>query len=81
MAFIPFSIGERKCLGYMFAKAIIPRLITRMNYLFDFELTDAEYKDNEDKFPIASVAMNHLPPINMKITLRESVKEIEKDLA
>lgn len=52
-----------------------------MNYLFDFELTDAEYKDNEDKFPIASVAMNHLPPINMKITLRESVKEIEKDLA
>ena len=54
MAFVPFSFGERKCLGYNFANMIIPSLIVKIIDKFDFDFTDAEMKE-EHKFPIASV--------------------------
>lgn len=40
MSFIPFNFGERKCLGYMFAKAVIPSLTTKIIHNFDLSLQD-----------------------------------------
>merc|ERR1711861_118284 len=42
MSFIPFSFGERKRLGYQFAKVIIPSMITKMIHGMEFEFTDKE---------------------------------------
>ena len=53
MAFVPFSFGERKCIGYNFANMIISSLIVKIINKLDFEFTDAELKE-EHNFPIAS---------------------------
>ena len=38
LSFIPFSIGERSCLVYHFAKLMMPSLISKLVDEFDFEL-------------------------------------------
>lgn len=53
MSFIPFSFGERKCLGYHFAKTIIPSLVTKIIKSFNFEFVD-DYMNDEDWYPVAS---------------------------
>lgn len=67
MAFIPFSFGERKCIGYNFANMIISSLIVKIINKLDFEFTDAELKE-EHNFPIASAFQNHSPPVYVKVT-------------
>ena len=42
MAFIPFSFGERKCLGYQFANVIIPSLVLKIIDKLDFEFIDED---------------------------------------
>jgi len=65
-AFKPFSFGPRKCLGYIWANLVVPTLITNMLNKYEFEHTDA--KNSEPNFfPLATVFMNHSPPIPMKI--------------
>lgn len=39
-ALIPFGFGERKCAGYLFAKTIIPALVTKFVHEFDFEYVE-----------------------------------------
>ena len=65
-SFIPFNVGERKCIGYLFAYSIMPSLLTKIIYNFDFEFVDEALKE-EHTFPVASTAQNHMPPIEVKI--------------
>ena len=65
-AFMPFGFGERKCVGYLFAKTIIPLMVTKIIKTFSFEFEDKKMNE-EDSFPKASFFMNHYPPINVKI--------------
>ena len=55
LSFIPFSFGERKCLGYQFANVIIPTLISRIIFQVDLEFTDRDLTINEDKYPVATL--------------------------
>ena len=68
MAFIPFSFGDRKCLGYMFAKAVIPSLTTKIIHNFDIELMDPQLLASPHTYPIASATQNLLPPIPVTVT-------------
>ena len=40
MSYIPFSFGERMCLGYQFGKVMLPTLISKIVSNFDFEFVD-----------------------------------------
>ena len=65
-SFIPFSFGERMCLGYKFAQVMLPTLVSKIVYNFDLEFEDKEFM-KEDTHVIASVFQNHQTPINMRV--------------
>lgn len=54
MSFIPFGFGERKCLGYLFAKVVIPSLAIKIIHQFDIRLTDQSFAE-EHKYPMALI--------------------------
>lgn len=53
MSFIPFSVGERKCLGYALARVIMPSIVSKIVYNFDFEFVDKSLYE-EDKYIVAT---------------------------
>lgn len=55
MSFTPFLFGERKCIGYQFAKVLIPMITIQLLHNFDIELQDPELLQDEHKFPVAQV--------------------------
>lgn len=71
MSFVPFGVGERKCLGYMFAKTIIPSLTAKIMHTFDFEFVDG-YMYKPDWHPIASLLLNNYPSINVNVNQKSS---------
>ena len=71
MSFVPFGVGERKCLGYMFSKTIMPSLITKIIHTFDFEFVD-EHMKSPDYYPAASFLQNYYPAINLKVSKKAS---------
>lgn len=77
MAFIPFFVGERKCLGYMFAKAIIPSLVSKLHHLYDFEFVDAKFNENPNTYPIATSLMAGDPPIGVRIKATDKLKDVQ----
>lgn len=69
-AYIPFNVGSRKCVGYVFAKTIMPNLISKIIQNFDIEFVDKSLND-EHVFPVATTATNHTPPIEVKLFPRD----------
>ena len=67
MSFIPFNYGERKCLGYQFAKVIIPSLVTKMIHGIEYEFADPQLVKEEHHYPIASLDQSRQPPIDVRI--------------
>lgn len=75
MSFVPFSMGERKCIGYNLAKVMMPTIISKIVYEFDMEFVDQNLYE-EDVFVVASALQNHQYPIKIKIksTFGENAK-------
>lgn len=42
MSFLPFTFGERKCVGYQFARVLIPNITIRIHHHFEMEFIDKE---------------------------------------
>lgn len=70
-SFNPFSIGERRCIGYMFAYTIMPNILAKVIENFDFEFVDKTLNE-EHNFPIASIAQNISLPIEVRLTARDT---------
>ena len=47
MSFIPFGVGERKCLGYILARVMMPTIISKIVYNFDFEFVDKSFYEDD----------------------------------
>lgn len=65
-SFLPFGTGERRCIGYMFAQAMMPSILTKVIANFDFEFEEKELYE-EHKYPVATLSQNHQYPIPIKI--------------
>lgn len=55
------------CLGYKFAQVLLPTLVSKIIYNFDFEFEEKEFM-KEDVHVVASVFQNHQTPINVRVT-------------
>jgi len=45
MSFMPFGLGDRKCIGYKFAEFVVPILTMNLINNFDFEFCDKSMMD------------------------------------
>lgn len=71
MAFIPFSFGERKCIGYHLASQLIPALVLKINDAFTFSFLDPSLNE-QNNFPVATTLQNNHPPVMVEVTARKN---------
>jgi len=65
-SYMPFGMGERKCLGYRFAELVMPLVVLNITQNYDFKFTSKEMID-EDTYPMATVFGSIKKPLNIKI--------------
>lgn len=58
LSLVPFSMGERKCIGYNLANVMMPTIISKIAHDFDMEFVDQNLYE-EDVFVVASALQNH----------------------
>ena len=70
-SFMPFSAGQRVCLGKTFAEINLRLLSLHLTETFDFEYKNKEKYDGIDNYPLSMVFMNKVVPVEVNLTKRE----------
>ena len=70
-SFMPFSAGQRVCLGKTFAEINLRLLALHLTETFDFEFKDKEKYEGINNYPFSMIFLNKVVPVEVNLTKRE----------